>query len=138
MTAAGPIFRLFRAAEWRAFVDAGVFEGSADDRRDGFIHMSTAIQADGTLAKHYAGIADLVVAAFDGSVLSESIRWEPSRGGALFPHVYGVLTKAALIGAAGVDADGLEAALARALTGATPDAVAAPGPVAAERRNTFR
>jgi len=119
MAAAGPIFRLFRGAEWRAFADAGVFDGSADDRRDGFIHMSTAGQAEETRAKHYADVADLVVAAFDASVLGGSIRWEPSRGGALFPHVYGRLAREALIGAAVVGAEGLEAALARALTGAT-------------------
>ena len=93
MSASGPIFRLFRSAEWRAFIQSGAFDGSADDRRDGFIHMSTAEQAEGTRAKHYADIPDLVVAAFDASVLSPLIRWEPSRGGALFPHVYGKLTQ---------------------------------------------
>lgn len=120
MTTSEPIFRLFRGAEWRAFAESGVFEGSADDRRDGFIHMSTAEQAEGTRAKHYADVADLIVAAFDSEALSASIRWEPSRGGALFPHIHGMLTRAALLGAAAVGTDGLEAAMARALTGATP------------------
>jgi uncharacterized protein (DUF952 family) len=120
MSESAPIFRLFRGAEWRAFAESGVFEGSADDRRDGFIHMSTAEQAEGTRAKHYADVADLVVAAFDAAALSGSIRWEPSRGGALFPHVYGVLTKEALVGASAVGSDGLEAALPRAVRGAMP------------------
>lgn len=120
MSASGPIFRLFRNAEWRAFVQLGTFDGSADDRRDGFIHMSTAEQAEGTRAKHYANIDGLVVAAFDASVLSEMIRWEPSRDGALFPHVYGTLTKPAFIGASIVGIDGLEPAMARALTGERP------------------
>ena len=120
MTATAPIFRLFRGAEWRAFDESSVFAGSADDRRDGFIHMSTAEQAEGTRAKHYADVADLVVAAFDAEVLHEAIRWEPSRGGALFPHVYGLLTKEALIGAAAVGDDGLEPALLRAARGSAP------------------
>ena len=120
MSASGPIFRLFHNAEWRAFAQSGTFGGSADDRRDGFIHMSTAEQAEGTRAKHYASVGDLVVAAFDASVLSDTIRWEPSRDGALFPHVYGILTKAAFIGASAVGFDGLEPAMARALTGERP------------------
>lgn len=120
MTATAPIYRLFRGAEWRAFEALGVFEGSADDRRDGFIHMSTAEQAEGTRAKHYADVADLVVAAFDPAPLASLIRWEPSRGGALFPHVYGVLSKDALIGAAAVGDDGLEPALLRAARRAVP------------------
>jgi uncharacterized protein (DUF952 family) len=120
MTAPGPIFRLFRAAEWRSFIRSGIFEGGDDDRRDGFIHMSTAAQAEGTRAKYYADVGDVVVAAFDASLLSDVIRWEPSRGGALFPHVYGKLTKDALIGAAPIGLDGLEPALARALNGERP------------------
>jgi uncharacterized protein (DUF952 family) len=120
MSASGPIFRLFRSAEWRSFAQSGSFEGSADDRRDGFIHMSTAEQAEGTRAKHYASVGDLVVAAFDASVLSDMIRWEPSREGSLFPHIYGALSKAAFIGASVVGLDGLEPAMARALTGERP------------------
>jgi len=120
MTESKIAFRLFRAAEWRAFVQARVFEGSADDRRDGFIHMSTAEQAEGTRAKHYADAGDLVVAAFDLDRLGAAVRWEPSRGGALFPHVYGALTDAALVGAAALGADGTETACARAAQGLRP------------------
>lgn len=107
-------FKIFRAAEWAAFDRAGTFAGSADDARDGFIHMSTAEQAKGTIAKHYANVAGLIIAAFDLEKLGAAVRWEPSRGGALFPHVYGALTKAALVGAAELDADGVGAACARA------------------------
>lgn len=120
MTATGPIFRLFRGAEWRSFIQSGIFEGSDDDRRDGFIHMSTAEQAEGTHAKYYADAGDVVVAAFDASLLSDLIRWEPSRGGALFPHIYGKLTRQTLIGAALVGPDGVEPGLARALKGERP------------------
>jgi uncharacterized protein (DUF952 family) len=114
-----PIFRIFRLTEWQAFVADGVFKGSADDRRDGFIHMSTAEQAEGTRAKHYANVGQLVVAAFDADALKASIRWEVSRGGALFPHVYGTLTERELIGAALV-ADGIDAAIGRAVKGEQP------------------
>jgi uncharacterized protein (DUF952 family) len=81
------LFKIFRAAEWAAFEAAGRFEGSADDRRDGFIHLSDAAQLAGTLAKHFAGEAGLVVA--EVAVADDpALRWEPSRGGALFPHLY--------------------------------------------------
>lgn len=120
MATAGPIFRLFRSVEWRAFIQSGVFDGSSDDRRDGFIHMSTAEQAEGTRAKYYANVGDVVVAAFDAGRLVDLIRWEPSRGGALFPHIYGKLTSDSLIGAALVSVDGLEPAIARAINGGRP------------------
>ncbi|HTI87562.1 MAG TPA: DUF952 domain-containing protein [Alphaproteobacteria bacterium] len=114
-----PIFRIFRVAEWLTFVASGTFEGSADDRRDGFIHMSTAEQAEGTRAKHYANVGQLVVAAFDADALKETIRWEPSRGGALFPHIYGVLPERALIGAAMVTGT-IDEAIGRAVKGEQP------------------
>ncbi len=68
---------------------AGVYRGSADDNRDGFIHFSTAEQLAGTLAKHYAGRTGLKLIAVDAEALGPALRWEPSRGGALFPHLYG-------------------------------------------------
>lgn len=114
-----PIFRIFRLAEWQAFVASGTFEGSADDRRDGFIHMSTAEQVEGTRAKHYANVGQLVVAAFDADSLKDTIRWDVSRGGALFPHVYGVLPERALIGAALVTAS-IDEAVGRATAGEQP------------------
>lgn len=76
---------------------AGVYRGSADDSRDGFIHFSTAEQLSGTLAKHYAGQTDLKLVAVDADTLGPSLRWEPSRGGALFPHLYGELALGAVV-----------------------------------------
>ena len=67
------------------------YRGSADDRRDGFIHFSTAAQVAGTVAKHFAGQTGLFLIAVDADALGEALKWEPSRGGALFPHLYGEL-----------------------------------------------
>ena len=69
----------------------GRFEGSADDARDGFIHLSAGHQVPGTLERYFAGQRDLVLLAVDPDRLGEGLRWEPSRGGELFPHLYGPL-----------------------------------------------
>lgn len=91
------LFKILRAPEWAQFEATGRFEGSADDLRDGFIHLSDAGQVDGTLLKHFAGEAGLVVA--EVAVGSDpSLRWEPSRGGALFPHLYRPLLMADVAG----------------------------------------
>lgn len=81
------IFKILRAAEWVSFQADGVFAGSADDRRDGFIHLSTEKQLEGTLAKHFAGEAGLVVVQV-GVEDDPALKWEVSRGGARFPHLY--------------------------------------------------
>jgi uncharacterized protein (DUF952 family) len=91
------IYKIMAAADWAAARAAGVYEGSAHDRRDGFIHFSTAAQAAETAAKHFAGQADLVLLAVDATVLGEALAWEPSRGGALFPHLYGALPVTAVV-----------------------------------------
>ena len=85
------IFKIAGAAEWRAAEAAGVFAGAAVDRADGYIHFSTAAQAAETAAKWFAGRDDLVLAAIDADALGADLRWEPSRGGALFPHLYATL-----------------------------------------------
>ena len=85
------IFKICTRDEWRAAVDAGVFLGSAADQRDGFIHFSTADQAAETAAKHFADADDLVIVAVDAAALGSALRWDLSRGGALFPHLYGQL-----------------------------------------------
>lgn len=85
------VYKICTAHEWRAAVAQGRYTGSADDLRDGFIHLSTGAQLAGTAAKHFAGKQDLVLAAFSLAALSDSVRWEPSRGGALFPHAYAAL-----------------------------------------------
>lgn len=90
------IFKILRADEWAAFREAGSFAGSADDLRDGFIHMSTEAQLQGTLAKHFAGEAGLVVIEV-GVEADPDLCWEVSRGGALFPHLYRPLRTADVI-----------------------------------------
>jgi uncharacterized protein (DUF952 family) len=85
------IFKICERAEWTAAELAGVYRGSDVDVRDGFIHFSTAAQVAETAARHFAGQTDLVVVAVDGDVLGPALKWEPSRGGDLFPHLYGVL-----------------------------------------------
>lgn len=86
------IFKILRAAEWAAFEAEGLFAGSADDLRDGFIHLSTEDQLAGTLRKHFAGEAGLVVLRV-GVEADPQLRWEESRGGALFPHLYRPLVR---------------------------------------------
>jgi len=85
------IYKICRQGEWAEAERQAVFAGSAKDREDGFIHFSTAQQVPGTLARYYAGATDLVLAAVDPVPLGEALRYEPSRGGALFPHLYGTL-----------------------------------------------
>lgn len=85
------IYHICARAAWAAAQSAGRYEGSADDTRDGFIHFSTAAQVAGSAAKHHAGRADLILVAVDAEALGDALRWEPSRGGALFPHLYGPL-----------------------------------------------
>jgi uncharacterized protein (DUF952 family) len=85
------IFKLMAREDWEAMRAAGVFAGSADDRRDGFIHFSTARQTPETALRHFSGVEDLVALEVEADDLGPALRWEPSRGGALFPHLYGVL-----------------------------------------------
>lgn len=70
----------------------GTFEGAPIDLQDGYIHLSTADQLVGTIEKHFAGQDDLEIVAVDLEALGEVVKWEESRGGALFPHIYGPLT----------------------------------------------
>lgn len=83
------IYKILTAAEWTQAQAAGTFAGSAVDLADGYIHFSTAAQAQETARKHFAGQGDLVVLALDAQDLD--LRWEPSRGGDLFPHLYAPL-----------------------------------------------
>jgi uncharacterized protein (DUF952 family) len=82
------IYKILRAAEWQALLDAGQSPGAPVDLADGFVHFSTADQVAETAARHFAGIGDLVLLALDAAALGPDLRWEPSRGGALFPHLY--------------------------------------------------
>ncbi len=88
------IYKIVSAAEWSDAELTQVFVGSAADRRDGFIHLSTGSQVRGTAARHFAGQDDLRLVVVSPAALD--IRWEPSRDGALFPHLYGPLPLAAV------------------------------------------
>ncbi|MDX2265931.1 MAG: DUF952 domain-containing protein [Hyphomicrobiales bacterium] len=91
------IYKICGAGEWRAAMQSGVYEGSAHDARDGFIHFSTAAQAEATAAKHFAGREGLVLLAVDASALGPALTWEPARDGDLFPHLYVPLPTSAVV-----------------------------------------
>ncbi len=99
-----PVFKICPRSAWAAAEAAGAYTGNPDDLRDGFIHLSARDQIAGTLAKHYAGKRDLVLVAVDPDALGDALRWEPSRGGALFPHLYGPLPVSAVIGVTDIEA----------------------------------
>lgn len=80
------IYKIMSASEWREAEANGRFDGSGVDRRDGFIHFSTAAHVRETAARHFAGVHGLLLVAVDPAALP--LRWEASRGGALFPHLY--------------------------------------------------
>ena len=82
------IYKIFRQDEWDAFQEAGETRGAPVDLADGFVHFSTAPQAAETAAKHFAGEDGLWLLALDAQGLGDALKWEPSRGGALFPHLY--------------------------------------------------
>jgi uncharacterized protein (DUF952 family) len=85
------IYKIATADQWRAAEATGVFAGAPIDIQDGYIHFSTAEQAEETAAKHFAGQKDLLLVAIDADKLGATLQWEPSRGGQLFPHLYGPL-----------------------------------------------
>lgn len=85
------IYKICPAALWQEAERDGIFRGAPVDIADGFIHFSTAAQAAETAAKHFAGQSDLLLVHVDAGRLGDALRWEPSRGGALFPHLYGPL-----------------------------------------------
>ena len=85
------IYKICRTAQWVQAERNGAFRGSAVDLADGYIHFSTAAQVADTAAKHFAGMSDLVLVAVGAEDLGGALKWETSRGGALFPHLYGDL-----------------------------------------------
>ena len=85
------IYKICDSTLWRDAERAGVFAGAPVDHADGFIHFSTAAQVAETAARHFAGKEDLLLLAVDAAVLGPALRYEPSRGGQLFPHLYGTL-----------------------------------------------
>ncbi len=105
------IYKICPASLWREAERIGRFEGSPVDRADGYIHFSTASQVAETAARHFAGQRDLLLITVDGDTLGEALKWEPSRGGALFPHLYAPLpvTAAMSVVALPLGADGRHA-----------------------------
>ena len=91
------IYKIFAAEEWEALRRQGWTEGAPVDLADGFIHFSTAAQVRETAARRFAGRDGLVLAAVDSDSLDDALRWEPSRGGALFPHLYRALLHAEVV-----------------------------------------
>jgi len=90
------IYHICRREEWAAARAAGRYDGSSQDRADGFIHFSAADQVVASAARHRAGQDGLVLLAVEAAALGDALKWEPSRGGALFPHLYGPLPLAAV------------------------------------------
>ena len=102
-------YKLVDRAEWEAARAAGAYAGSAVDLADGYIHMSSAAQLAETARRHYAGRSDLLLVAVDLTVLGEALKWEASRGGDLFPHLFAALPVSAARQERGlsVDTDGI-------------------------------
>ena len=88
------VYKILDRATWEAALAAGRFDGAGVDLRDGYIHLSTAAQAGETARLHFRGREDLLVLELDAEELGPELRWEPSRGGQLFPHLYGPLDPA--------------------------------------------
>lgn len=91
------IFHMCRAEEWQSALSLGAYCGSSQDQADGFIHFSNAEQLPGSAAKHRCGQSGLVLLTVDAGRLGEALKWEPSRGGQLFPHLYGDLPVDAVV-----------------------------------------
>jgi len=91
------IYKIFRRSEWDQFCDQGQTLGAPVDLADGYIHLSTAAQVTQTAARHFADESDLVLVALNTDSLGETLRWEPSRGGQLFPHLYRALRLADVV-----------------------------------------
>ena len=85
------IYKIFRAEEWAALQAKGETPGAPIDLADGFVHFSTAQQAGETAARHFAGVDGLMLLALDATAMGEALKWEVSRGGAEFPHLYRAL-----------------------------------------------
>lgn len=101
------IYKLMRPAEWAVLEAEGTTAGSDADRADGFVHLSAAGQLAGTLARHFAGEDGLMLVAVDAAAAGPALLWEPSRGGALFPHLYRPLARGDVLWARPLFPDGL-------------------------------
>jgi uncharacterized protein (DUF952 family) len=99
------IYKVLTAEQWAQCQKDGWFEGAQVDLADGFVHFSTASQVGETLQRHFHGVAGLFIAATDTDALDDALKWEPSRGGALFPHLYRMLFLAEIIWAEPLELD---------------------------------
>jgi uncharacterized protein (DUF952 family) len=90
------LYKICDAALWREAERRGTFFGAGVDVRDGYVHFSTDAQVRETAARHFAGVADLMLVAVEAQALGDALKWEPSRGGDLFPHLYGPLSLSAV------------------------------------------
>jgi uncharacterized protein (DUF952 family) len=100
-----PVYKILSEAAFAAALREGRFAGSADDLRDGFIHLSAAHQLAGTLEAHFARQDGLLLIALDAERLAPDLKWEPSRGGALFPHLYAPVDLEAVLSVERVELD---------------------------------
>jgi uncharacterized protein (DUF952 family) len=91
-------YKIFTAGQWAQFQIDGIFHGAPVDLADGYIHLSTAEQVHGTMAKHFAGQSGLVIAEVNLAMFGDTVKWEVSRGEMLFPHIYAPLLLTAIIG----------------------------------------
>jgi uncharacterized protein (DUF952 family) len=105
------VYKLFHDFECREARRAGIFAGSADDRRDGFIHLSSARQVRATFAKYFSNDAAPVLASFRAVDLAPALKWEISRNGELFPHLYGALDMALAVALFPISRDAGSAAI---------------------------
>jgi uncharacterized protein (DUF952 family) len=101
------IYKVLRGPEWAELEALGATPGAPVDRADGFVHFSTADQLPETLARHFAGETGLMLLAVDADAAGPALAWEPSRGGALFPHLYRPLRRADVLWAKPLEAAGL-------------------------------
>lgn len=97
------VYKIMSAGELQQMQRDGAFRGSSVDVADGYIHLSCGSQLAETLDKHFSGIDGLVLVAVDLSRLGDTVRWEPSRGGQLFPHIYGLLPVGAVVSIATIE-----------------------------------
>lgn len=99
-------YKLVDNAEWELARLDGAYAGSAVDLRDGYIHMSSAAQLAETARRHYAGRTDLLLVSVDLTALGDALKWEASRGGDLFPHLFAPLPVSAARDVRGLSVDG--------------------------------
>ncbi|MFT5354336.1 MAG: hypothetical protein ACI9KE_001541 [Polyangiales bacterium] len=114
------VYKLLRESEHEVLERFGRFAGSPDDERDGFVHLSSADQVAGTAAKYFAG-ENVVLVALSVESMGDALRYEESRGGALFPHLYGAMMRAMVLSATPVEWVEEQHAFASKFTAATPE-----------------